>query len=251
MTERSTELAPELSGATDDAAVLPARLKARVAGALYLIVIAGGLFAEGVVLGSLTVRGDAAATAHAIAANESMWRSGIGVHFLYLAGAGIAMYVLFYRLFRRAQPTLAVAAFAFAITSAAIEGASLLQLYVPLAIIENQGALAGMSEGGRHALAYLAIQLYETGFGFALLFFSGFCAAIGLLILRSRLVPRVIGVLMVLAGICYLVNSLATIVAPGLAALLFPWILLPCLVGEASLAMWLVVKGVDATKLPR
>jgi hypothetical protein len=244
-------LAPELSGATDDSAVLPARLTARIAGALYLIVIAGGLFAEAVVLGSLTVRGDAAATARSIAANESLWRWGIGVHFLYLACAGIAMYVLFYLLFRRAQPTLALAAFAFAITSAAIEGASLLQLYVPLAIIENQSALAGMSEGERHALAYLAIQLYETGFGFALLFFSGFCAAIGLLILRSRLVPRVIGVMMVLAGICYLVNSLATIVAPGLAALLFPWILLPCLVGEASLAMWLVVKGVDAAKLPR
>jgi Domain of unknown function (DUF4386) len=58
-------------------------------------------------------------------------------------------------------------------------------------------------------------------------------------------------VMMVLAGICYLVSSLATIVAPSLAALLFPWILLPCLVGEASVAMWLVVKGVDATKLPR
>jgi uncharacterized protein DUF4386 len=146
---------------------------------------------------------------------------------------------------------LALAAFGFAITSAAIEGASLLQLYVPLAMIENQSALAGMSEGERHALAYLAIQLYETGFGFALLFFSGFCAAIGLLILRSRLVPRVIGVMMVLAGICYLVSSLATIVAPGLATLLFPWILLPCLVGEASVAMWLLVKSVDATKLPR
>ena len=107
--------------------------------------------------------------------------------------------------------------------------------------------MAALGEGQRQALAYLAIRLYDTGSGFALLFFSGFCAATGVLILRSRLLPRAIGVMMVAAGICYFVNSLTTIVAPTLAGLLLPWILLPCLAGEASLATWLVVKGIVET----
>jgi hypothetical protein len=111
--------------------------------------------------------------------------------------------------------------------------------------------LVALGEGERHALAYLAIRLYETGAGFALLFFSAFCAAIGVLILRSRLLPRAIGTLMLLAGICYLVSSLTTLVAPALAGLLLPWILLPCFVGEASLATWLLVKGVDIAEMPR
>lgn len=221
------------------------RLHARVAGALYLIVIAGGLFA-GMVQGSLTVSGDSAATASAIAAHESLWRWGIGVHLGYLAGPALVMYVLLYRIFQPAQPTLALLAFAFALVSAAIEGAALLQLYVPLAIDESRSGLAAVSEGERHALAYLAIRLYETGFGFALLFFSGFCAATGGLILRSRLVPRLVGLLMALAGVCYFVSSLSNVVAPALSRLLLPWILAPCFVGEASLAMWLLVKGIRA-----
>ena len=112
-------------------------------------------------------------------------------------------------------------------------------------MMDGSGALAAVGEVERHALAYFAIRLHETGFGFALLFFSGFCAAIGVLIFRSRLVPRAIGVMMVLAGISYCASSLAMVVSPALARALFPWNVLPCLVGEISLATWLLVKGVD------
>ncbi|MDQ3641883.1 MAG: DUF4386 domain-containing protein [Actinomycetota bacterium] len=67
-----------------------------------------------------------------------------------------------------------------------------------------------------------------------------------MLILRSRLIPRLIGGMMVVAGACYFVNSMALVVAPALSDLLVPWILLPCLLGELSLALWLVVKGVQS-----
>jgi hypothetical protein len=110
--------------------------------------------------------------------------------------------------------------------------------------------LGALGEGERQVLFYLAVRLYETGSGFALLFFSGFCAATGVLILRSRLLPRAVGLMMVLAGICYFVSSLTTVVAPTLAGLLLPWIILPCFVGEASLATWLLIKGIDIAEMP-
>jgi hypothetical protein len=222
------------------------RVEARVAGALYWVVIAGGLFA-GAVQGFLTVPGDPAATARTIASSESLWRWGIGVHLVYLAGPALIMDVLLYRIFKQVQPTLALIALASALTAGAIEGAALLQLYVPLAVSESSGPLAALGEAQRQALAYLAIRLYDTGSGFALLFFSGFCAATGVLVLRSRLLPSAIGVMMLLAGICYFVNSLAIVAAPALAAVLLPWILLPCFAGEASLATWLLVKGIVET----
>jgi hypothetical protein len=225
------------------------RIEAKIAGALYWMVIAGGLFA-GAVQGFLTVRDDPAATAQAIAAHETLWRWGIGVHLVYLAFPAIIMDVLLYRIFKPVEPTLALLALAAALTCGAVEGAAILQLYVPLAAGEGVAPLVALGEGERQALAYVAIQLYETGSGFALLFFSGFCAATGALILRSRLLPRAIGVMMLLAGICYLVGSLTTVVAPALAGVLLPWVLLPCFVGEASLATWLLVKGVDITEKP-
>jgi hypothetical protein len=224
------------------------RVETRIAGALYWSVIAGGLIA-GAIQEFVIVPGDPAATAQAIAAHESLWRWGIGVHLVYLAGPAIIMDVLLYRIFKQAQPTLALVALASALTAGTVEGAALLQLYVPLAVGEARDPLAALGEGPRQALAYLAIRLYDTGTGFALLFFSGFCAATGVLILRSRLLPRAIGLMMVSAGICYFINSLVTIVAPALAGVLLPWILLPCLIGEVSLATWLLFKGV--VEMPR
>jgi hypothetical protein len=53
---------------------------------------------------------------------------------------------------------------------------------------------------------------------------------------------------MQLAGACYLVNSFALIVAPRLAARLYPAILLSPFVAEAALALWLLVKGVDVAR---
>jgi hypothetical protein len=220
--------------------------EARIAGALYVMVIVGGLFA-GIVQDSITVSGDPAATTTAIADHESFWRWGIGVHLIYLATATTAMNVLLYRIFKPLEPTLALLALASGIVSAAIEGAALLPLYLPLILARSGSALAAVGKAQQEEFVYLAISLSDIGSGVALLFFSGFCAAIGAAIVRSRLVPRVIGLLMILAGICYFVSSLSAVVAPALAHLLSPWIVVPCFLGEASLAIWLLVKGTRST----
>lgn len=216
------------------------RRQARIAGALYLAVIAGGLFAQAGAIEPLVRPGDPAATAGAIAAREGLWRLGLAVHLLYLVCA-VPLACILYDLFRPVQATLARAALAFALVSLTVEAGVLLQLYTPLVAAGG----AGLDEAQRQALGYLAIRLYSVGFGFALLFFAGFCVLAGLLILRSGLVPRTIGALMLLAGGCYAVDTLALILAPAWAAALFPWILVPCLVAEASLALWLLTKGVE------
>jgi hypothetical protein len=221
---------------------VPGVAVARIAGALYVLVIAGGLFA-GIVQDSLTVNRDAAATAAAISAHQSLWRWGIGVHLIYLGVPATVTNVLLYRILKQAQPTLALLALAFGLVSQAIEAAALLPLCVPLVAGDSQSALAGLGAAERQAGIYLAIRLSELGFGMALFFFSGFCAATGAAIVRSRLLPRPIGALMIMAGVCYFISTLASAVAPPLARLLSPWIIIPCLIGEASLAIWLLVKG--------
>lgn len=228
---------------TDNSESSTTHRNARIAGALYVVVIAGGLFA-GIVQDSVTVSGNAAATAAAIAGHETLWRWGIAVHLIYLAIPTTVMNVLLYRIFKPGQPTLALLALASGIVSAAIEAAALLPLYLPLVITESGNALADIGAAQQPELIYLALRQSETGSGLALFFFSGFCAAIGAAIVDSRLVPRVIGWLMVLAGVCYFVSSLSNVVAPSLAQLLSPWIIIPCFLGEASLALWLLIKGI-------
>ncbi|KMM75378.1 hypothetical protein ACP93_11970 [Xanthomonas sp. NCPPB 1128] len=95
------------------------------------------------------------------------------------------------------------------------------------------------------ALASLALLGHEVGFNIALLFFGAACLVSGTLTWRSRYLPRFVGALMVLAGLSYLVASFAALLAPAVARMLSPGILLPVLVGETTFCLWLLIRGVD------
>ncbi len=82
----------------------------------------------------------------------------------------------------------------------------------------------------------------------SLLFFGCFCVIVGYLIFRSGYLPKTIGVLMQIAGVCYLTNSFALILSPTVANRLFPAILVPAFIGEASLCLWLLVKGANVER---
>jgi hypothetical protein len=97
-------------------------------------------------------------------------------------------------------------------------------------------------------LAYLSIRSQGYGFGVSLIFFGCFCVVVGYLIFRSGYLPKTVGVLMQIAGLCYLTDSFALILSPSFADRLFPAILLPALVGEASLCLWLLTRGVNVSK---
>jgi len=82
----------------------------------------------------------------------------------------------------------------------------------------------------------------------SLIFFGCFCLLVGYLIFRSGYLPKTIGILMQIAGVCYLTNSFALVLSPALANRLFPAILVPAFIGEASLCLWLLVKGVNVQR---
>jgi hypothetical protein len=68
------------------------------------------------------------------------------------------------------------------------------------------------------------------------------------LIFRSGYLPRALGVLLQIAGLCYLTNSFALLLAPGFESRIFLAILAPAFIGELSLALWLALKGVDTAQ---
>ena len=92
---------------------------------------------------------------------------------------------------------------------------------------------------------HLALNAHEHGFGIGLIFFGFACLVRGYLIFRSGYFPRALGLLLLMAGLSYLTNSFALLLAPSLAAAIFPGVLVPALVGELSFCLWLIVKGVD------
>lgn len=93
-------------------------------------------------------------------------------------------------------------------------------------------------------LAYLSLKSYDYGFGVSLLFFGCCLFFWGFLIFNSGYFPKTIGVLLIIASLSYVINSLVLFVAPTLAGAIFPIIVL-AFIGESSFCLWLIVKGVD------
>jgi len=87
-------------------------------------------------------------------------------------------------------------------------------------------------------------EAFDAGYGMALIPFGISCLLIGYLVFRSTFLPRILGVLMALAGGAYLI-----FLWPALGARLFvPWIVVPAVVGEASLTLWLLIMGVNSAR---
>jgi hypothetical protein len=79
-------------------------------------------------------------------------------------------------------------------------------------------------------------------------FFGFYALCLAYLILSSRFLPKAIGALMGLDGLAYLAFSFTHLLAPGFAAHLVPWILLPALLGEGSLCVWLLLGRLDVER---
>lgn len=220
---------------------------ARTGGVLYLVIIVAGLFGEIFVRNKLIVSGDAAATAHNIMNSQFMWRMGIaGDLVMHLCDIGLMM--VFYFLLRPVNKYLALTAVLFNLIQTAVLVVNKLNLLMPLFFLGDAEYLKTFQPDQLYTLAYLSVKAHNYGFGIGLIFFGLECLIIGYLILKSDYLPGLLGILLQIAGVCYLINSFALILSPTLSNMLYPFILIPSFIGELSVCLWLLIKGVNVAK---
>ena len=222
------------------------RLYARIAGALYAVVIVGGVFAELFVRGRLVVPGDAVATAHNIMAHQLLYRTGLAIEVFYLV-CNVPITIIFYTLFKVVNRHVALLEAIFGLLSTAVEGVSLLAHYAPLAVLGGDRYLNAFSPEQLQAAAYLSLRLFEGGFAISLVFFAFDCLALAYLIVKSTFFPRLIGVLLGIEGVGYLVNSFALLLLPEVHARIFSYFM-PTAIAEIALCLWLLVMGVNVQR---
>jgi len=232
MTNRAVETSPQVY--------------ARIGGVLYLIIIVIGFCGEFFVRNKLVVSGDVTATANNIMASESLWRAQIAGDLIVLVCA-VALTLILYVLLRPVNKNLALLAVFFNIVEFPIEAASKLCLFAALFLSGNADYLKAFEPHQLHALVKISLKLHDYGFAIDLVFFGFACLIYGYLLFRSGYFPRTLGVLMAIAGLSYLTNSFTLILAPRYAATILP-ILVLALIGESSLCLWLMVKGVNVPK---
>ena len=215
------------------------RRMARVTGALYLLTILTGIFAEGFVSGRLVVNGDAAATAANILAHKSEFQLGFAVYMIEMA-CQIAITALFYDLLKPSGRSLSLVAAFLGLAGCVIKTFSRVFFIVPLSILGGAHYLSVFTAEQLQALALLFLKVNDRGAAIALIFFGFYALLTGYLIIRSVFLPRILGVLSVLGGLGWL-----SFLYLPLGYRLFPYIAAVGLLGAASLILWLLVVGVN------
>jgi hypothetical protein len=220
---------------------------ARLGGVLYLAIIVLGAFAEGFVANKLLVSGDAAATAHNILTSPGLWRLSVAGDLIVVLCA-VPLLWIEYLLLRPVSRQLVLLAVLFNLVSLAVEAISKLFLLVVVPILGSADYLRAFEPKQLQILANLALKSHDITFNIALIFFGFTCLVNGYLIFRSGYLPKFVGILMQIAGLSYLIACFAALFAPAVADVITPAILLPPLIGESSLCLWLLVKGVNIVK---
>lgn len=217
------------------------QLYARIAGILYLVIILMGIGAEALVRNKLFVSGDANATANNIMHADFLWKMGITAD-LIMHICDLPVMIILYYLLKPLSKKLALLNLSFNLIQTAVLVLNKLNLLAALFFLGDAEYLKSFTPDQLHTLSYLSIKLHDFGFGIGLIFFGFVCLLEGYLIFRSVYFPRTIGVLMTVAGICYLTNSFVLILAPQFSSIA---LLMPCLLAELSFSLWLIFKGVN------
>src|SRR5919202_1815095 len=218
------------------------RLTARAAGFFWLMTFLGGVFALS--SGGLVVSGNAAATAANILAHESLFRSGVAAN-LFATACYIAATLFVYYLLKPVNRKLSLLAAFFSLTGCAGGTVTFAIQFAPLAVLGGAQYLSVFTSEQLQALALAFLRLAEQAFFIGHVFFGLHCLLVGYLIFGSKFLPRIVGALMVSAGLGWLTMSFANLLSPQLGRSLFPYVLLPGMLGEGSLTLWLLLVGVN------
>lgn len=221
-------------------------LQARIAGFFYLVVVLTSVFAL-YCTSNLIVRGDAAATAANILASEQMFRIGF-VSNLIACAAYVVVVAMLYVLMKPAGRTLAMVAAFLGLTGCAISGAAMLSQIATLAYLDGASYLGAFQADQLQALSRVQLRLGGLGNSLGLFFFGCYCCSLAWLVFRATFLPRVLGVLLAVAGIGWLTNALVTFLAPSLAGMVSPITMASGGLGEGLFTLWLLVMGVNAAK---
>jgi len=216
----------------------------RFAGLLYVLTSIVGFFAMGYVPSKLIVHGNAAATASNIAASETLFRLGIAAGLIGQAAfifVALALYDLLQGVSRRHASLMVI----------------LIVVSIPIALVNELNSIAALvlvrgesvfERPQRDALAMLFLNLHHHGFVVAEIFWGLWLFPLGLLVYRSRFLPRFLGVWLALAGIAWVLLSLTGILMPQYQNKVDTYSQ-PAFIGEIVFMLWLAIKGAQPPAL--
>jgi hypothetical protein len=214
------------------------RLLARMAGLFLLLTILTGVFAQAYVSERLIDFHSAATTANNILAHKGLFQLSFTIYLIEMT-CQVVSAVLFYRLLKSVNRTVALVSLFLEVTGCIIKTVARVFYIAPLFVLRPAG-WEGFSAEQLHSLALVLLKVNDQGAGVALAFFGFSTLLGGYLIFRSTFLPRWLGVLSLIAGLGWL-----TFLYRPLGDLAFPVAALVGLAGAAATIFWFLVFGVN------
>lgn len=214
---------------------------AKTAGRIYLLLAITGAFNLLYFQRAIIVAGDAAATVNNIASSELLFRSAT---FSGLVAQAIFIFLVLvlYRLLKEVNQKQAVLMVALVIVSAATGVLTTLNQMAPLVFMRDSVFSSVFEQAQRDALVYAFLRLHGQVVQGIQIFWGLWLFPFGLLVIKSRFIPKTFGILLIIAGCGYVLSSFISVVLPQFKGTIGPLVMLLEL-GELPIIFWLLIVG--------
>lgn len=217
---------------------------ARLAGVLYLLLTITGAYSIIYVPSQIIVRGNAAATANNIISNEFLFRTGTVVDLISNIIFVVLVLVL-YRLFKQVNGGLAKLLVALVIVQ--IPAVFITEAFNFTSLMIFKGEILKTFElAQRQDLAMLFLTINSYGTSISEIFWGLWLIPFGLLVYKSGFIPRIFGILLFIGAIGYISESLIFLLLPGYHSFVSQYLFVSYTIGEISIMLYLLIKGVKA-----
>ena len=210
----------------------------RTIGVVYLLYFVSAILSL-VLLRSVTVPGNVAATAQNIVLHESTFRASFALN-LVATAFYVTLTALLYYLLVSVNKTISLVAAFLSLMGCAVQTIGSLFQLAPLVVTSSAGSMAAWNSHQLQALSAIFLTFQAQAFNVGLAFFAFYCILLGYLVWRSTFLPRILGALLLTAGVGWL-----TFLFPPIATQLSRYTQILGFLAEFSLMLWLLIKGVD------
>lgn len=218
---------------------------ARTGGISLIVMAVAAAFSYGYVHGSLVVDGNAAATFANLQASPALFRTGI-LGWVVIMACDVATAWALYLVLKPVHPGLSLLGAWLRLTYTALLGIAISSLVVVSLLTDSMDlAASGFTAGEAQGEVMLFLHAFEAVWSAGLILFGGHLLIIGALAVQSENIPKPISILLLLAGLGYIVVHLGSTLAPGYEDLIqvVKWVfMLPMTAGELGLGIWLLFK---------
>ena len=219
--------------------------RARLAGFIYFIWVLTGIYGIFYVSPQIIIPGDPGATARNIISKEFLFRTGI-INDIVSNTIWVFLVFALYRLLKNVNKYYAKLMVAFVLVQ--IPAFFFMEACNIASLMIIKGAILKTFElSQRQDVAMLFLKINDYTTIILEMFWGIWLLPFGMLVYKSGFIPRILGIFLILNGIAYIIPSSTSLLFPGYTTIVSRFAMPFWILGEISITLWLLIKGVKTS----